>query len=70
MTVPPKIQPVLYALGVFIVFSTLVAIMKLVTKTSHENANYFGLYTNKDLLLGAGMAVVLTFSHMRKKKLK
>jgi hypothetical protein len=70
MTVSPKIQPVLYALGVFIVFSTLVAIMKLVTHTSPDNADYFGLYTNKDLLLGAAVAAVLTFSHVRKKKLK
>lgn len=70
MTIPPKIKPLLYGISVFIVFSTLVAVMKLVTKRIPTNAEYFGLYTQKDILLGAIVAVILTFSHERKKKLK
>lgn len=70
MTIPPKIQPILYGIGVFVVFTTLVTILKLITHRIPTDAEYFGLFTKKDFLLGALVAVVLTFSHERKKKLK
>jgi hypothetical protein len=70
MTIPPKLQPVLYGIGVFIVFTALMVIMKLITHRVPSDAEYFGLFTNQDLLLGVVVAVVLTFSHERKKKLK
>jgi hypothetical protein len=70
MTIPLKLQPVLYGIGVFIVFTTLMIVLKLLTHRVPEDAEYFGLFTNKDLLLGAVIAIILTFSHERKKKLK
>jgi len=70
MTIPPKLKPVLYGIGVFIVFTTLMVILKLVTHRIPSDAEYFGLFTNQDLFLGVIVAVVLTFSHERKKKLK
>jgi len=70
MAIPPKLQPILYGVGVFVVFTTLVIVMKLVTHRISVDAEYFGLFTKKDLLLGAAVAIILTFSHERKKKLK
>jgi len=46
------------------------AILKLITHRISSDAEYFGLFTNQDLLLGVVVAAVLTFSHERKKKLK
>lgn len=70
MTIPPKLQPVIYGAGVFVVFTTLMIILKLLTHRVPEDAEYFGLFTNKDLMIGAVVALVLTVSHVRKKKLK
>lgn len=70
MTIPPKIQPILYGVGVFIVFTTLMIIMKLITHRVPTQKEYFGLFSNNDLLMGAVVAIILTFSHERKKKLK
>ena len=70
MTIPPRIQPILYGVGVFIVFTTLVAIIKLITHRVPIEAEYFGLFSNNDLLMGAVVAIIMTFSHERKKKLK
>ncbi|MFT3753773.1 MAG: hypothetical protein QM800_13145 [Paludibacter sp.] len=70
MTIPPKLQPILYGLGVFVVFTTLMVVLKLTTNRIPAETDYFGLFTNQDLFLGLVVAVVLTFSHERKKKLK
>lgn len=70
MTIPPKLQPILYGLGVFVVFTTLMVILKLTTNRIPAETDYFGLFTNQDLFLGLVVAAVLTFSHERKKKLK
>jgi len=70
MTIHPKLKPILYGIGVFIVFTSLMAILKLITHRISSDAEYFGLFTNQDLLLGVVVAAVLTFSHERKKKLK
>ena len=69
MIIHPKLQPILYSLGVFVIFTTVMIILKLLThRTSYTN-EYFGLFTNNDLLMGAAIAIILTFSHERKKKL-
>jgi hypothetical protein len=70
MTIPPKIQPILYGVSVFIVFATLMIIIKLITHRIPTEAEYFGLFSNNDLLMGVVVAIILTFSHERKKKLK
>jgi hypothetical protein len=70
MSIPPKLQPVLYGLGVFAVFIALSVTLKLITHRVFSDAQYFGILSNKDLLLGLFVAAVLTFTHERKKKLK
>jgi hypothetical protein len=70
MKIPPKLQPVFYGIGVFVVFTTLMIIIKHITHHVAQDSEYFGLFTKKDLMLGAAMAIILTFSHERKKKQK
>jgi hypothetical protein len=55
---------------VFTIFTTLSIILKIVTKHQTIDADYFGILTNKDLLMGAIVAVIVTLSHEKKKKLK
>jgi len=70
MLIPPKLQPILYGLGVFAVFTILSVALKIITHRVSTDAQYLGIFSNKDLLLGLVVALVLTFTHERKKKLK
>lgn len=70
MSIPPKLQPILYGLGAFAIFTTFSVILKIVTHHTTVDAEYFGILSNKDLLIGAVVAIVVTFTHERKKKLK
>lgn len=70
MNIPPKIQPIIYGLGVFVIFTIVMILMKLVTHRTASDEAYFGLMSKKDLLMGGIVAIILTFSHERKKKLK
>lgn len=65
----PIIKTILYGLGVFVIFTILAVILKLVTNKIPENAEYFGLITNSDLMIGVVVAVAVTISHERKKKI-
>jgi hypothetical protein len=67
---PPFIKTVLFGLGVFAIFTTLAIILKLVTNHTPVEGEYFGLFTNSDIMLGLVVAIVVTLSHERKKKLK
>lgn len=69
-TMLPKIQPILYAVSAFIVFTILSVLLKFITNHRPTDDEYFGLFGKKDILLGALVALILTFSHERKKKLK
>jgi len=66
----PKLRPILYGTGVLIVFISLSVVLKLVTHRISTDAEYFGILSNKDLMLGLVVAVILTFTHNRKMKLK
>ena len=70
MLIHPKLQPFLYGLGVFVVFMSLSVVMKLVTHRITADVQYFGLISNKDLLIGLFIAGVMTFTNERKKKIK
>lgn len=65
----PIIKTILYGLGVFVIFTILAVILKLVTNKIPENAEYFGLITNGDLMIGLVVAIAVTISHERKKKI-
>jgi len=65
-----KIKILLYGLGVFAVYLVLVVILRYFSGKYPENAVVFGIFAANDFLLGLIVAVVLTFSHERKKRLK
>jgi hypothetical protein len=66
----PKIKPVLYGLGVFAVYIVLTYILRLIFNRMPTDAEFFGIYSTNDLLLGVVIAVALTITHERKKRLK
>lgn len=66
----PKFKPVLYGIGVFAVYALLTYILRLVSGRMPENPEILGVFTTNDLLLGLVVALVLTISNERKKKLK
>ena len=66
----PKIKTVLYALGVFAIYAILTLLLRLIFDRMPVDAEFFGIYSTNDLLLGLVVAVVLTVSHERKKRLK
>ncbi len=70
MTIPPKLKPVLFGLIAFLIFTTLSLVLKLVTNRHSSEDIYFGVLSNKDLLIGLGIAVLLTFNNQRQKTLK
>jgi hypothetical protein len=60
----------LYGLGVFVVFITIALILKRITNQVPTETEIFWLFTKTDLLLGLAVAVAVTFSHEKKKRLK
>ncbi|MDD3321316.1 MAG: hypothetical protein PHS59_07720 [Paludibacter sp.] len=66
----PKLKLLIYGIGVFAVYALLTYLLRLITDRFPENPDYLGIFTTNDLLLGLVVAVVLTFSNERKKKLK
>lgn len=70
MIIPSKLQPVLYSLGAFSVFIALSLILKFITKQIPTDAEYFGILSNKDILIGVFVAIIMTFTHYQKKKIK
>ena len=65
----PKFQTFLYGLGAFAVYMALTAIFIWISGKMPENQILLGIYTKDNLLLGLAVAVVLTFSHERKKRI-
>ena len=70
MKIHPKFQPILYGFGVFVVFLSLSVVIKIITHRTASDAEYFGVIAKKDLFLGLIVAVVLTFTHEKKKNLR
>ena len=66
----PILKTIIFGSGVFVIFTTIAIILKLVSKQTPAVDSYIGLFTNSDIMLGLVVAVVVTFSHERKKKLK
>jgi len=66
---PQFVKTILYGLGVFVVFTVLATGLKFASNNMPIDADYFGLFTNNDLILGGIVAVVVTISHERKKRI-
>ena len=65
----PKLKIVLYGLGVFAFYIILLVVLRLISGHMPEDAVVFGMFSTKDFLLGLFVAVVLTISYVRKRKL-
>lgn len=61
--------PLLYGLGVFSVYAVLTYGLRVFFNRITTDAEFFGVYSTNDLLIGVLVAVVLTFSHQRKKNM-
>lgn len=70
MTVHPKLKPIIYGFTVFLVFISLSVILKMLTHRVSSTDVYFGVLSNKDILIGFCIAVFLTFTNEQKKKLR
>jgi hypothetical protein len=66
----PFVKTILYGIGVFSLFTIIAIILKLATNYKSVDADYFGLFTNSDLMLGVLVAVAVTVAHKRKMRLK
>ena len=67
---PSYIKTLLYAVSVFVVFTLLALALKYFSNRIPENAEYFGLLTNNDLLMGALVAAIVTITHIKRRKLQ
>lgn len=67
---PPFVKTILYGIGVFSLFTIFAVVLKLISGFEPQDDAYFGLVTNRDLLLGLAVAVVVTLNHMRRMKIK
>jgi hypothetical protein len=65
-----KLKPILYGLSVFAIYTILILILRYFSHFKPDDAEILGVFSKNDILLGVLVAVVLTFSHERKKKLK
>lgn len=70
MTIHPNIKTLLYALTAFLIFMAFSVILKLISNRHSSEDIYFNIISNKDLLIGAGVALIVTLSNERRKKLK
>ncbi|MEI6554661.1 MAG: hypothetical protein WCL70_03650 [Paludibacter sp.] len=70
MTIHPKLKPVIFGFVAFLIFTSLSVILKLITNLKSSDDIYFNILSNKDLMIGLGVALLVTFSNERKKKLK
>jgi len=66
----PKLQTLLFGLGVFAVFTTFAVSLRYFTSSTPQSFEYFGIISKKDILLGLIVALVVTFNHERKKNSK
>ncbi|MFV0391537.1 MAG: hypothetical protein ACK5KP_06625 [Paludibacteraceae bacterium] len=65
-----KLNLIIYAVAVFVVFMVLTWILRLVAgKLPIEDA-VWGVYKNSDFLIGLVVAGIVTLSHIQKRRLK
>ena len=70
MNINPKLKPLVYGLIVFLIFASLSVILKMLTHRESSTDIYFGVLSNKDVLIGVCIAIFLTFTNEQKKKLR
>jgi hypothetical protein len=67
---PDIVKKLFFGLVAFIIFTLIAVILKYTTGQLPQEDAFLGIFTETDLLLGLVVAVVVTFSHERRKNLK
>ena len=65
----PKLKTGLYGLSILVIYAIIVFVLRRIVNHNPIDYEYFGVYSQKDVLLGLGLAIALTFAHERKKNL-
>ena len=65
---PKLAKSILYGLVVFAVFTILATGLKYLSHNLPEKADYFGILTNNDLMLGLIVAIIVTITHEKRRK--
>ena len=68
MNLLSKLKPLRYPLGVFVVFISFTLVLRFVTKGVPENISLSTLFSEKELMMGTIIAVMVTFMHVQKMK--
>jgi len=70
MKIHPRLKPVIYGLTFFAIFMSVCLILKIFTHRVTPEDIYLGVLSNKDILIGLLITILLTFIHEQKKRLK
>lgn len=57
-----------YAIGVFAIFIIFTLVLRFLTKGLPDNINWLQLFSEKELLMGLIISVMVTFMHIQKMK--
>ncbi len=65
-----KLKTVIYAFSAFFIFMILTWVLRLAAGKLPVEDGLWGVFKSSDLFLGLVVAVVITFSHLQKRRLK
>jgi hypothetical protein len=68
MNLQSLLKSLQYAIGVFAVFIIFTLVLRFLTKGVPEKINWPQLFSEKELLMGLVIAVMVTFMHIQKMK--
>ncbi len=64
-----KLSLLIYAVGAFLVFMLLTWVLKMAGGKLPVEDGFLGVFRKQDFIIGAVVAIVLTFSRIQKRKL-
>ncbi len=67
---PPIVKTLIFGVIAFLIFTIIAFLLKLISSQLPQENALLGIFTETDLLLGLVVAVVVTFSHERRKNMK
>jgi hypothetical protein len=68
MNLQSLLKSLQYAIGVFAVFIVFTLVLRFLTKGLPDNINWLQLFSEKELLMGLIISVMVTFMHIQKMK--
>lgn len=69
MNIHSKLKPLIYGAIVFAIYLALTFLLKYFTHKTLVGDECIGLFSTNDLLVGVVVALVVTFTHERRKRL-